>query len=181
MAFLKIGRDESSDTTILYTKPIVLTHNHTDLLLKISFLTTADDSDYLILNVKSSNIGDDFVIGEGEFTLNLNDSNIFLSAFRTQREVVEGSRVPQSIEINQYPFTKKKLIDVCEATTVDLQFTGSNDTVTLKGGRFLNYCRKSYNELYGETYPVKRYFFRGIFNKIVLFIHKIFPYSSLIN
>ena len=119
-----------------------------------------EDEDILLLDVLQ--INQSFMmlgISNGVLILNINNSkNIELEVgenFADSASVHKVNNITFHCESAYYELSKDILEEICEAKSLAMKIVGSNSSKVLKNTeKFLNYCRKFYNQFYDNTkYP----------------------------
>ena len=116
-----------------------------------------EDEDILLLDVLQ--INQSFMmlgISNGVLILNINNSkNIELEAGENYTDSASMGNTTLHCESAYYELSKDILEEICEAKSLAMKIVGSNSSKVLENTeKFLNYCRKFYNQFYDNTkYP----------------------------
>lgn len=94
-------------------------------------------------------------LNNGTLILNINNSkNIELEAEENYTDSSSINNATVHFESVYFEISKDILAEICEAKSLEMKIIGSNRDKVLKGEKFLNYCRKFYNQFYdNKKYP----------------------------
>lgn len=164
MAFLKVTGDKFQDKTTTQAKPIKYLNFSLFTKISLRHISCGSGNDYLLIDIFTDSTDDWLFIRSGNLYINLNNSiNITLGAQENSTDCSVSNNVTHHYESVYYDISKEILAQICDADTVDLKLTGDNFSKVYSSDKFLNYCRRFYNEFYGGDYPVKLSFWSRLF------------------